>query len=161
MNKNNRLKIEFNNDIYDVVNEAIKATIKKYGYHKYDIAKLVLALYQDKYDYIVHDDEYRDQIQLLDDYFKSGFNHRLITFIMLKKILSYKDNDKYDEIVLDISSIESLVRTGVSATKDNLEDFYKLLKEEKYEEALNQIENKQSLKFAMAVIYDKLLNEEN
>ena len=109
MKETNRLKIELENDIYDVINEGIKETIKKYGYKKYDIAKLVMALYQKNYDFIIRDSDYRDQIQLLDEYFASKFNHKLITFIILKTIISYKNSDKYNEIVLNIVSMYTMI----------------------------------------------------
>ena len=76
---------------------------------------------------------------------------------MLREILSYKESDKYKEIVLDLSSLEEIL-TGKSS-KRNLTQFLQLLKDEQYDRVMDQIESNKNIRLSFAIIYDKLLKD--
>ena len=77
---NQRLKLEFQNPVYDILDEALKYTINKHNYKKYDLVKLVMMIYDKDYSFISNYNDYRDQFKLLDEYFEKEFNHSIINY---------------------------------------------------------------------------------
>ena len=92
---NLKLKLELENPVYDIVDEAINYTIHKQKFQKYDLVKLVMLLYKKDYSCLSNTNDYREQVKLLDEYFEKEYDHSIITFIMIKAILAYKNTDKY------------------------------------------------------------------
>ena len=64
---NLRLKLELQNPVYDILDEAIKYTMKKHSYKKYDLVKLIMMIYNKDYSFISSANDYRDQFKLLDE----------------------------------------------------------------------------------------------
>ena len=155
---NQRLKLEFQNPVYDILDEAIKYTINKHNYKKYDLVKLVIMIYDKDYSFISNYNDYRDQFKLLDEYFEKEFNHSIITFLMIKEILKYKDTEKYDVITADIANLETIVRTKKNVKAEDLCIFSYPIENEKYNDLMMNIEANDNFKYAMAIIYDKLKN---
>lgn len=158
--KNLRLEHEFSNPVYDVVGKAISATAKKHDYKKYDVTKLVMAIYDKDYGFITSEEDYRDQVKLLDEYFEKAYSHRLITFEMIKTIKIFQGTDIYDALTADIASIEALIRTQKQQPAEDLCLFSQPLDDNHYDELMTKIENESSLKYAVAIIYDKIKNIE-
>ena len=156
--KNELLKQEFNNDVYNALGEAILETAQNHNYKKYDVAKLIMAIYDKKFDYITSTNDYRQQVILLDDYFTKTYDHRLITFEMLKTINSFKGTDKYKEITKDIANIESIIRNNKKVPAEDLNLISTPLDEENYDELMTKIENEKSFRYSLAVIYDIIKN---
>ena len=154
--KNILLKNEFTNAVYDCIGDGILTTAKKYNYGKYDIAKLVMAIYDQNFDYVTSTDDYREQIKLLDDYFTKTYDHRLITFEMIKTIKSFQGTEKYNELTKNVAKLESIVRHNKNVPAEDLEIFSKPLDAEEYDELMTKIENEKSLRYGVAVIYDKI-----
>ena len=65
---NQRLKLEFLNPVYDILDDAIKYTKDKYNYQKYDLVKLIMMIYNKDYSFISNYNDYRTQFKLLDEY---------------------------------------------------------------------------------------------
>lgn len=150
---NFKLEIEFENSVYDVVEEAIIATMKKYNYKQTEVIKLVDALYNGRYEYVTKDNDYRVQIKMLEDYFQKMYKHHLITLIIVKKILSIKDTKLYDVICNDMLRIEKKLTSDVLDVKS----FYD---NEEYDELMNLFETNNSLRYSMEVAYEKILKKE-
>ena len=154
---NQRLKLEFQNPVYDILDEAIKYTINKHNYKKYDLVKLVRMIYDKDYSFISNYNDYRDQFKLLDEYFEKEFNHSIITFLMIKEILKYKDTEKYDVITADIANLETIVRTKKNVKAEDLCIFSYPIENEKYNDLMMNIEANENFKYALAIVYDKLM----
>lgn len=154
---NQRLKLEFQNPVYDILDEAIKYTINKHNYKKYDLVKLVMMIYDKDYSFISNYNDYRDQFKLLDEYFEKEFNHSIITFLMIKEILKYKDTEKYDVITADIANLETIVRTKKNVKAEDLCIFSYPIENEKYNDLMMNIEANENFKYALAIVYDKLM----
>ena len=154
---NQRLKLEFQNPVYDILDEALKYTINKHNYKKYDLVKLVMMIYDKDYSFISNYNDYRDQFKLLDEYFEKEFNHSIITFLMIKEILKYKDTEKYDVITADIANLETIVRTKKNVKAEDLCIFSYPIENEKYNDLMMNIEANQNFKYALAIVYDKLM----
>ncbi len=154
--KNILLKNEFTNTVYDCMGEAIKETAKKHNYGKYDIAKLIIALYNKNYDYVTTTDDYREQVKLLDEYFTKTYDHRLITFEMIKAIKEFQGTEKYNGLTEEIAKLETIIRNNSNVKADNLDLFSKPLDNEEYDELMTKIEKEKSLLYGVAVIYDKI-----
>ena len=150
---NFKLEIEFENSVYDVVEEAIIATMKKYNYKQTEVIKLVDALYNGRYEYVTKDNDYRVQIKMLEDYFQKIYKHHLITLIIVKKILSIKDTKLYDVICNDMLRIEKKLTSDVL----DVRSFYD---NEEYDELMNLFETNNSLRYSMEVAYEKILKKE-
>jgi len=157
--KNMHLKQELSNNAYDVVSQALEYTKNKLNYKKYDTVKLLIALYEKDYSYVSSKNDYRDQLKILDEYFYNQYGHSVITLEILKTILTYKGSEYYDSLVHDIVKIEALLRTNTKNSKINEEIFLTPLKEENYDKLMNLIENSLSMKYAVAIIYDKIKNK--
>ena len=155
---NLKLKLEFQNPVYDIVEEAINYTMQKQKFQKYDLVKLVMMLYKKDYSCLSKTNDYRDQVKLLDEYFEKEYNHSIITFIMIKKILSYKDTDKYDTITSDIAILENALRTKKNSKSEDLCIFSYPIQNEEYNDLMMKIEANQNFKYALAITYDKLKN---
>ena len=158
---NLKLKLEFQNPVYDIVEEAINYTMQKQKFQKYDLVKLVMMLYKKDYSCLSKTNDYRDQVKLLDEYFEKEYNHSIITFIMIKKILSYKDTDKYDTITSDIAILENALRTQKNSKPEDLCIFSYPIQNEEYDDLMMKIEANQNFKYALAITYDKLKNTSN
>lgn len=158
---NLKLKTEFTNPVYDIVEDAIDYTIKKQKFQKYDLIKLVMMIYKKDYSCISNTNDYRDQVKLLDEYFEKEYGHSIITFIMIKTILNYKGTDKYDEITSDIAILETALRTKKNVKTENLCIFSYPIENEEYLDLMMSIEANQNFKYAMAITYDKLKNTQN
>ncbi len=158
---NLKLKLEFQNPVYDIVEEAINYTMQKQKFQKYDLVKLVMMLYKKDYSCLSKTNDYRDQVKLLDEYFEKEYNHSIITFIMIKKILSYKDTDKYDTITSDIAILENALRTQKNSKPEDLCIFSYPIQNEEYNDLMMKIEANQNFKYALAITYDKLKNTSN
>ena len=64
--KNMLLRGEFSNAVYDTIGDGILKTAISHNYKKYDIAKLIMSLYDSDFSYLTSCDDYREQIKLLD-----------------------------------------------------------------------------------------------
>ena len=156
-----RLELEFVNPVYDIIDEAITYTMKKYMYKEYDLVKLVMMIYKKDYSFISNDNDYRTQIKLLDEYFLKEYNHSIITFEMIKNITSIKSEEKYIMTSEEISYIEKILRTKNKDKPNDLTIFSGPIKKKKYDDLMNYIENNISMKYAVAFIYDKHKYEQN
>lgn len=154
--KDARLELEFVNPVYDIIDEAITYTMKKYLYKEYDLVKLVTMIYKKDYSFISNDHDYREQIKLLDEYFLKEFGHSIITFEMIKYISSIKNEDEYNSVTTEISYIEKLLRTNDRKRPNDLTIFSGPIKNRKYDDLMNYIEKNISMKYAVAFIYDKV-----
>lgn len=158
---NLRLKLEFQNPVYDILDEAITYTMHKHHYQKYDLVKLIMMLYNKDYSYISNAHDYRDQFKLLDGYFQKEYGHSIVTFLMIKAVLNYKDTEKYEKITADIASIETLLRTKKNIKAEDLCLFSYPIENEKYNDLMLNIEANPDFKYALAIVYDKIKNTEN
>lgn len=157
--KNIQLKQEFTNAVYDAIGEGIEKTAEKHSYGKYDIAKLVMAIYDKDFSYVTAADDYREQIKLLDEYFTKTYDHRLITFEMIKAIKALQGTEEYRNLTKEVANIESIVRNSKKIPAEDLEIFSRPLEEENYDELMTKIENEKSLRYSVAVIYDRIKNK--
>ena len=157
--KNMLLKGELSNTVYDTIGEGIVKTARNHSYKKYDIAKLIMALYDSDFSYITSSDDYREQIKLLDEYFTKTYDHRLITFEMIKAIKALQGTEEYAALTKDVANIESIVRNNKNVPAENIEIFKGPLDDEEYDELMTKIENEKSLCYGVAVIYDKIKNK--
>lgn len=155
---NMRLKMEFKSPVYDIIDEAIKYTMHKHHYKKYDLVKLVMMIYNKDYSFISSANDYRDQFKLLDDYFEKEFGHSIMTFIMIKAVLDFKGTEKYDAITADIAKMETILRTKKNVPAEDLCIFSYPIENEKYNDLMMNIEANDNFKYAMAIIYDKIKN---
>lgn len=158
MRKNMRIEQEFTNPVYDVMGEAISKTAEKHNYGKYDIAKLVMAIYDGDFDYLTSDDDYREQVKLLDEYFEKTYKHKLITFEMIKTIKAFEGTDIYEALTADVAAVETMVRYNKNVPAEDLCIFSEPLEDNRYDELMAKIENEKSLRYAVAVVYDKIKN---
>ena len=142
---NTRLKGELSNSLYDIVDDAIKYVVKKQEYHKNDIIKLITAIYSKKYEYITNDNDYREQIKLLDDYFNKEYNYSLIIFVIIKNALNHHD---YNELIRIIK-------------KPKLKDeVLTALENHDYLTLMEQIKNNKNVFLAFAKLYENYNKEE-
>ena len=156
---NMKLKIEFQNPVYDIADEAIQYTMHKHKYKKYDLVKLIMMIYDKDYSFISSANDYRDQFELLDEYFRKEYGHSLITFLMIKAVLEFKGTEKYDRLTADIANMEILLRTKKNIPASDLCIFSYPIENEKYNDLMMNIEANKDFKYAMAIIYDKIKNE--
>lgn len=154
--KDLRLENEFLNPIYNIINEAITYTAKKYNYKEYDLVKLVMMIYDGDYRYLSNDNEYRVQFKLLDEYFKKEYNHSIITFGMLKTIINLKDSEEYESLMTEIAEIEKILRTSNKKAPNNLCLISYPIENKKYDDLMYMIEKNISVKYAVAIVYDKI-----
>lgn len=155
---NLRLKLELQNPVYDILDEAIKYTMKKHSYKKYDLVKLIMMIYNKDYSFISSANDYRDQFKLLDEYFQKEYDHSVITFLMIKAVLNYKGTDKYDEITADIANMETILRTKKNIQAEDLCIFSYPIENEEYNDLMMNIEVNENFKYALAIVYDKIKN---
>ncbi|MBR3229451.1 MAG: hypothetical protein IKF91_01335 [Bacilli bacterium] len=154
-----RLELEFVNPAYDIIDEAVTYTMKKYMYKEYDLVKLVMMIYKKDYSFISNDFDYRMQVKLLDEYFNKEYGHSIITFEMIKYITSIRSEEKYSDTTAEISYIEKLLRTNDKNKPNDLTIFSGPIKNKKYDDLMNYIEKNISMKYAVAFIYDKIKYE--
>ncbi len=138
--ENIKLKGELSNSMYDVVNEMLHYMSDKQKYKSNDMIKLITAISQGKYRYITKDDEYRDQVELLSDYFKKEHNHLLINFILMKNMLANKDYEIINQIIKNTDTRENLTY---------------LLEKEDYDELLTLMESNKKVFLAFAKTYER------
>lgn len=155
-----RLDIEISNPVYDIVDEAITYTMRKYHYNAYDVVKLVMILYDKDYSFITNDNDYRNQIKLLDEYFNKAYNHSIITFEMVRKLVSLKDTFIYEKLMSEIAYIENTLRTTSKDKPEDLSIFSYPVENKKYSDLLDKIEKNISMKYATAIVYDKVKIDE-
>ena len=153
-----RLEQEFSNEIYDVVSEAIRETSVKYNYKDYDIAKLVLAINNYDYDYLINKNDFREQVKMLNEYFEDTYKHHILTFIILKKILSFKEDDYYNLVMMDWASAYSIIKTGQNASEDYLDELKGLIDNKEYDKLMSKIEADEDLSYSLAIVYDRIIN---
>ena len=153
-----RLEMEFSNEIYDVVAQAIAETAVKYQYKDYDIAKLVLAINNKDYDYLINKNDYREQVKMLDEYFSDTYHHNILTFIILKKILTFKNDDYYNLVMMDWASAYSIIKTGQNSSEQYLDELRELLENKQYDKLMTRIEFDEDLAYSMAIVYDRIIN---
>ena len=158
---NLKLKLELENPVYDIVDEAINYTIHKQIFQKYDLVKLVMLLYKKDYSCLSNTNDYREQVKLLDEYFEKEYDHSIITFIMIKAILAYKNTDKYDKITSDIAVLEAALRTKKNVEAEDLCIFSYPIENEEYNDLMMKIEANPNFKYAVAITYDKIKNTQN
>ncbi len=156
---NKRLGYEFENQVYDVLDEAIEYTRKKHHYKKQDLVKLVMMIYKKDYSFISGVNGYRQQFELLDDYFCRQYGYSIIMFEMLKYILKFKNTEKYNDIMKKIAQLESCLRHGKKVDAEDLSIFSFPLSEKQYNNLMMKIENNTSYKYALAVVYDMVKND--
>lgn len=138
-NRNFKLKNEFSNCLYETVDNSIIYMKNKQEYKENDVVKLLLAIKKGKYKYITNDEDYRDQIELLNSFFKKEYNCLLISFILMKKVVSNRN----DEVILDIIK-----------DKDMAEHVIYLLEREDYGELLDLIDSDKKVFLAFSKIYE-------
>ncbi len=155
--KDIRIKQEFSNSLYNNVTKAILKTAVKYNYKKYDVVKLVLALYNEDFNYLTNDEEYRDQYKLLNEYFKNNYGHELIIFEMIRVIKIFEDSDNYKNISSSISYLKTILKKNKVVKSYDSSFLSNYLKEEKYDELMNNIESDPSFRLSLAIFYDKIL----
>ena len=158
---NLKLKLELENPVYDIVDEAINYTIHKQKFQKYDLVKLVMLLYKKDYSCLSNTNDYREQVKLLDEYFEKEYDHSIITFIMIKAILAHKNTDKYDKITSDIAVLEAALRTKKNVEAEDLCIFSYPIENEEYNDLMMKIEANHNFKYAVAITYDKIKNTQN
>ena len=156
---NLKLKLEFENPVYDIVDEAINYAIKTQHFKKYDLVKLVMMIYKKDYSCISNTNDYRDQVKLLDEYFQKEYNHSIITFMMIKAVLAYRQTDKYNAITSDIAVLETALRTKKNIEAEDLCIFSYPIENEEYNDLMMKIEANPNFKYAMAITYDKIKNQ--
>lgn len=156
---NRHLDYEFENQIYDVIDDAIECTRKKHHYKKQDLVKLVMMIYEKDYSFISNENGYRDQVKLLDDYFYKQYGFSVVTFEMLKYILKYKNNEKYDEIMNQLAKIETVLRKRKNTEAEDLSIFSFPLLKKQYNNLMMKIETNISYKYALSIVYDMLKND--
>ena len=154
--KNFRLKRELSNSVYDTVGSAISVTAKKHNYKKYDIFKLVAAIYAGEYGYVTGQNDFRMQVKLLDEYFRKEYGHSIMLFEMIKAIIKFKPSKVYEAIGLDIAAIETIIRTGKENVPENPGIFSDYIKNEQYEELFKKMEEESSFRYAIMIVYDRL-----
>lgn len=159
--KDSRIGMEFSNPIYDIIDDAITYTMKKYNYKEYDLVKLVIMIYENNYTYISNDYEYRDQVKLLDEYFKKEYNHSIITFEMIKTLIKLKDSEVYNTLTAEIASIEKILRTNDENAPQDLCIISYPIENRKYDDLMYLIEKNISVKYAIAIVYDKIKSTKN
>ena len=138
--KNMKLKVEIANELYDIVDEAFLYMNQKKEYRNHDLAKLLLAIYKGKYKYMTNDNGYRDQISLLNDYFKKEYNYSLISFMLMKMLIK---NDCHHFL------LEEVV--------DNIrEQIIYFLETMNYIELLDLIESDKKIFIALSKVYEKV-----
>jgi len=137
--ENIKLKGELSNNMYEIVDEVIKYMSTKQKYKKNDIIKVVTAISKGKYKYITNDNDYRDQIKLLSDYFKKEHNHLLINFIIMKNMFINRDDDIIDEIIKNEDVKENLIY---------------VLEKKDYAEILSLIESNKKVFLVFAKTYE-------
>ncbi len=138
--ENIKLKGELSNSMYDVVDEMINYMSHKQNYKQNDTIKLITAISRNKYKYITNDKDYRDQIELLSNYFKKEHNHLLINFILMKNMLINRDDNIINEIIKNNDVKENLIY---------------LLEIEDYDEILSLIESNKKVFLVFAKTYEK------
>ena len=138
--RNNKLKIEIKNPVYDVFDETIKYMANKKKYTEEDTVKLCLAIYKKMFEYVTKDNGYRDQLMLLSDYFRKEYNHELICLILIKNIVN-NDHEK------DLSKIIK--------NPDMKDQVLFLAVKEEYNDLLELIENDEKIFIALAKVYAK------
>ena len=111
----------------------------KQGYKDNDVVKLLLAIKKGKYKYITNDNDYREQVELLNSFFKKEYDCSLISFVLLKRVV----NTSEDEVILDFVK-----------DKDNSEHVIYLLEKEDYGELLELIESDKKVFLAFCKIYE-------
>lgn len=154
--KNYRLKREFLNSVYDTVGSAISVTAIKHHYKKYDIFKLTAAIYAGEYGYITGKNDFRMQVKLLDEYFRKEYGHSIMLFEMIKAITYLKPSKVYEALVLDIAAIETIIRTGKENVPENPGIFSDYIENEQYEELMKRLEQENSFRYAVMIVYDRL-----
>ncbi len=139
--KNLRLKVEINNEIYDIVDEAFLYMDKKKAYRDNNLAKLILAIYKGKYRYMTNDNGYRDQINLLNDYFKAEYSYSLISFALIKMLIKHDCNNLLAEEIDDRNIREQIIY---------------FIETENYIELLDLIESDKKIFIALSKVYEKV-----
>lgn len=153
--KDSRIEMELSNPVYDIVEEAIFYNMKKYNYKEYDLVKLVMMIYKGDYTFITNDKDYREQVTLLDEYFRKEYNHSIITLEMIKSIINLK-GEEYDNVTAEIAYIENILRTSDAKSEKDLSVFSYPIKNKKYDDLMYFIEKNISMKYAVAIMYDKI-----
>ena len=138
--KNIKLKIEISNELYNIFDEAFLYMASKKRYKKHDLVKLILAIFKGKYKYMTNDNGYRDQISLLNNYFKEEYNYSLVSFILIKKL----KNENCDQFLL----------TEIP-DRDIREQIIYFLETENYAELLELIESDKKIFIALAKVYEQ------
>lgn len=157
-----RLDIEISNPVYDVIDEAITYTMKKYHYSAYDVVKLVMIIYDQDFSFITNDNDYRSQVKLLDEYFRKEYGHSIITFEMIRKFVKLKSLERYERLMTEIAYIEKSLRITNDDKPEDLSIFSYPIENKKYSDLLNKIEKNISMRYATAIVYDKVkINEIN
>ncbi len=154
----NELTYEFENAVYDILDEAIDYTRIKHNYKKHDLVKLIMMLYENDYSFLSNYNGYREQFKLLNDYFFNKYGFNVITFVMLRYVISFK-GDKFDDIMQRLAEIETILRNSRKAPVDNLSIFSSPIKKGKYGYLMMMIESESSFKYALAIVYDMLKND--
>ncbi|MBR2588322.1 MAG: hypothetical protein IKD77_03840 [Bacilli bacterium] len=157
--KDLKLERELSNPVYDIVNEGITYTMKKYLYEEYDLVKLVIMIYEKDYSYISNDNDYREQIKLMDEYFIKEYNHSIITLEMIKYLTSVEE-EKFNDLSQKIAYAENLFRTNDKKMPKDLSIFSKPIKTKKYDDLMYFIEKNVTMKYAVAFVYNHIKYEE-
>ncbi|MCI9084466.1 MAG: hypothetical protein HFH46_02465 [Bacilli bacterium] len=138
-NRNFKLRNELSNFLYETVDDSIVYMKDKQGYKDNDVVKLLLAIKKGKYKYITNDNDYREQVELLNSFFKKEYDCSLISFVLLKRVV----NTREDEVILDLVK-----------DKDTSEHVIYLLEKEDYGELLELIESDKKVFLVFCKIYE-------
>lgn len=158
--KDMRIEMELSNPLYDTIGDAIMYTKKKYHYREYDLVKLIMIIYEGDYSFISKDNDYRDQVKLLDDYFKKQYGHSIVTFEMIRTIIGMKKSPEYRDITREIAMVEKVLRSNDNFPPEDLCIFSSPVENKKYDDLMYLIEKNISMKYAVALEYDKIKNSE-
>lgn len=158
--KDLKLELELTNPVYSIIDEGITYTMRKYLYEEHDLIKLVMMIYEKDYSYISNDNDYREQIKLLDGYFRKEYGHSIITYEMIRYITSIKDKEKYNNLTRQIAYTENLFRTNNKKGPKDLTIFSFPIENKKYDDLMYFIEQNTTMKYAVAFVYNIIKYEE-
>ena len=142
--KDLKLELELTNPVYSII----------------DLIKLVMMIYEKDYSYISNDNDYREQIKLLDGYFRKEYGHSIITYEMIRYITSIKDKEKYNNLTRQIAYTENLFRTNNKKGPKDLTIFSFPIENKKYDDLMYLIEQNTTMKYAVAFVYNIIKYEE-
>lgn len=138
-NKNFKLKNEISNCLYETVDESIIYMKDKQNYKDNDVVKLLSAIKKGKYKYITSDNDYRDQVELLNSFFEKEYGCSLISFMLMKMAVNNRDDEVISKVLKDNDTFEHVIY---------------LFEREDYGELLELIDSDKKVFLAFCKIYE-------